>query len=91
MAALPLCQLRICRDSRRMDDIKHPSDFTPLTPDQIQGLVESIQDAFGGNFSRAEFTDHLLTLLEDVPGFEVGDVPATLIESAWAIYSGGRS
>ncbi|MCV9916850.1 MULTISPECIES: hypothetical protein [Burkholderia] len=74
-----------------MDDIKHHDDFPPLTTDQIQGLVESIQDAFGGNFSRAEFTNHLLTLLEDVPGFEVGDVPAALIESAWAIYSGGRS
>ncbi|AOJ02699.1 hypothetical protein WS70_13405 [Burkholderia mayonis] len=74
-----------------MNDIQHHNDFPPLTTDQIQGLVESIQDAFGGNFSRAEFTNHLLTLLEDVPGFEVGDVPAALIESAWAIYSGGRS
>lgn len=43
-----------------MDDIKHPSDFTPLTPDQIQGLVESIQDAFGGNFTRTAFVNHLL-------------------------------
>lgn len=74
-----------------MDDIKHPNDFPPLTTDQIQGLVESIQDAFGGDFSRTAFTNHLLLLLEDVPGFEVGDVPAALIESAWAIYSGGRS
>jgi len=73
-----------------MDDIKHPNDFPPLTTDQIQGLVESIQDAFGGNFSRAEFTNHLLVLLEDVPGYETGGVPAALIESAWDIYSGGR-
>ncbi|KGX37222.1 hypothetical protein [Burkholderia pseudomallei] len=74
-----------------MDDTQHPNDFPPLTPEQIQGLVESIRDAFGGNFTRAAFVNHLLALLEDVPGFETGDVPAALIESAWAIYSGGRS
>ncbi|AIO67132.1 hypothetical protein [Burkholderia oklahomensis] len=74
-----------------MDDIKDPNDFPPLTIEQIQGLVESIQDAVGNDFLRAEFTNHLLALLEDVPGFETGDVPATLIESAWGIYSGGRS
>lgn len=80
-----------CRDSRRMDDIKHPNDFPPLTIEQIRRLAESIQDAFGSDFSRAEFTNHLLALLEDVPGFEIGDVSASLIESAWGIYSGGRS
>ncbi|ARL97403.1 MULTISPECIES: hypothetical protein [Burkholderia] len=74
-----------------MDDIQHSDDFPPLTIEQIQGLVESIQDAIGNDFSRAVFTNHLLALLEDVPGFETGDVPATLIESAWGIYSGGRS
>ncbi|AYY58281.1 hypothetical protein [Burkholderia multivorans] len=74
-----------------MDDINHSNDFRALTIEQMQGLAESIQDAFGNDFSRAEFTNHLLALLEDVPGFETGDVPATLIESAWGIYSGGRS
>ncbi|ARL99754.1 hypothetical protein BOC59_06465 [Burkholderia pseudomallei] len=74
-----------------MNDINHPNDFPPLTIEQIQGLAESIQDALGNDFSRAEFTNHLLGLLEDVPGFETGDVSATLIESAWNIYSGGRS
>ncbi|GAB6847882.1 hypothetical protein QLQ97_08125 [Burkholderia pseudomallei] len=71
-----------------MDDIQYPND---LTSEQIQALVESIQDCFGNDFSRAEFTNHLLALLEDVPGFEIGDVSASLIESAWGIYSGGRS
>ncbi|KGC08457.1 hypothetical protein DM81_5713 [Burkholderia multivorans] len=74
-----------------MDDTQYHNDFPPLTIDQIRGLVESIQEVFGDDFSRAEFTNHLLALLEDVPGFETGDVPATLIESAWGIYSGGRS
>lgn len=74
-----------------MDDTQYHNDFPPLTIDQIRGLVESIQEAFGNDFSRAEFTNHLLALLEDVPGFETGDVPATLIESAWGTYSGGRS
>ncbi|CAB3713066.1 hypothetical protein [Trinickia soli] len=70
-----------------MDDTEHPNDFPPLTIVQIQGLVESIQDAFGNDFSRAVFTNHLLVLFEDVPGYETGDVPEALIESAWALYS----
>ena len=70
-----------------MDDIKHPDRFPPLTIEQIQGLVESIQDAFGNDFSRAAFTNHLLVLFEDVPGYETGDAPEALIESAWALYS----
>ncbi|WP_175711948.1 hypothetical protein [Burkholderia ambifaria] len=74
-----------------MDDTQPHEDYPPLTIEQILGLAESIQDALGNDFSRAEFTNHLLALLEDVPGFETSDVPATLIESAWGIYSGGRS
>ncbi|HEM7853571.1 TPA: hypothetical protein ACKFH8_004627 [Burkholderia multivorans] len=70
-----------------MNDIKQPDDFPPLTIDQIQRLVESIQDAFGNDFSRPVFTNHLLALLEDVSGFETGDVPSALIESAWKEYS----
>ncbi|MEB2488550.1 hypothetical protein SB397_23520 [Burkholderia multivorans] len=70
-----------------MDDIQYPND---LTREQVQALVESIQDCFGNDFSRAEFTNHLLALLEDVPGFESGDVPPALIESAWAEYSRHR-
>ncbi|KVT13855.1 hypothetical protein WT24_00360 [Burkholderia sp. MSMB1078WGS] len=73
-----------------MDDIKHHDDFPPLTADQIRDLVESIQDAFGNDFSRAVFANHLLALLEDVPGYETGDVPADWIESAWAEYSARR-
>ncbi len=70
-----------------MDDTQHPASFLPLTIERIQGLVESIQDAFGNDFSRAVFTNHLWVLFEDVPGYETGDVPDALIESAWALYS----
>ncbi|KGV56318.1 hypothetical protein [Burkholderia pseudomallei] len=73
-----------------MDDTQPHEDYPPPTIEQIQGLVESILDAFGNDFSRAVFTDHLLVLFEDVPGYETGDVPSALIESAWKEYSSHR-
>ncbi|MCO8323086.1 hypothetical protein ABEG10_04560 [Burkholderia cenocepacia] len=74
-----------------MDDIKHPNDFPPLTVDQIHDLTTAVREDLGGDLSRAAFTEKLLLLLEDVPGFEAGQVDARLIESAWAIYSGRPS
>ncbi|MCW5141615.1 hypothetical protein B7L29_001670 [Burkholderia cenocepacia] len=71
-----------------MDDIKHPNDFAPLTIEQICELAAAVCDDFGGDLPRAAFTEKLLLLLEDVPGFEAGDVDARLIESTWATYSG---
>ncbi|ARK53202.1 hypothetical protein BOC36_08700 [Burkholderia pseudomallei] len=71
-----------------MDDIKHPYDFPPLTIDQMRDLAAAVCDDFGSGLSRAIFTEELLIFLEDVPGFEAGQVDARLIESAWAIYSG---
>lgn len=41
-----------------------------LTTEQKQQLVEIINEEFGEGLSEAEFTDALLSLLEDVPGFE---------------------
>jgi hypothetical protein len=41
-----------------------------LTTDQKQHLVEIISEEFGTEMNNAEFTDALLGLLEDVPGFE---------------------
>ena len=41
-----------------------------LTTEQKQQLVEIISEEFGEGLSEAEFTDALLGLLEDVPGFE---------------------
>jgi UDP-glucose 6-dehydrogenase len=41
-----------------------------LTTEQKQQLVEIINEEFGNELDLAEFTDALLGLLEDVPGFE---------------------
>jgi len=41
-----------------------------LTTEQKQQLVEIISEEFGSGMTLAEFTDALLGLLEDVPGFE---------------------
>ena len=41
-----------------------------LTTEQKQQLVEIINEEFGTEMNNAEFTDVLLGLLEDMPGFE---------------------
>ena len=41
-----------------------------LTAEQKQQLVEIINEEFGTEMQLAEFTDALLGLLEDMPGFE---------------------
>ncbi|WP_082721464.1 hypothetical protein [Burkholderia latens] len=74
-----------------MDDTQHPNNFPLLTIDHICDLAAAVCDDFGGDLSREAFTDKLLLLLEDVPGFEAGDVDARLIESTWATYSGHPS
>ncbi|RQZ14155.1 hypothetical protein DIE15_19875 [Burkholderia sp. Bp9031] len=71
-----------------MDDTQHHDDFPPLTIDQIRDLPTAVHKDFGGKLSRADFTEKLLMLLEDIPGFRMGGVLASLIESAWATYSG---
>jgi hypothetical protein len=71
-----------------MDNINSNNDFSLLTADQIQALVESIQDAFGNEFTQSEFVNHLLAMFEDIPGFEKGEVPASLLDAAWAAYAG---
>ncbi|KVT13856.1 hypothetical protein WT24_00365 [Burkholderia sp. MSMB1078WGS] len=67
--------------------MKHPNDLPPLAIDQIRELSTAVREDFGCKLSRADFTESLLMLLEDVPGFEAGEVDARLIESAWATYS----
>ncbi|MGK8202043.1 hypothetical protein [Burkholderia cepacia] len=69
-----------------MDIIRHHDDFPPLTIEQIRDLSTLVCEDFGGRLSRADFTENLLTLLEDIPGFEAVDVDVRLIESAWATY-----
>jgi len=41
-----------------------------LTTEQIQNLVEIINDEYGNTLDFDDFTNALLGLLEDVPGFE---------------------
>ncbi len=41
-----------------------------LTTEQQHQLVEIINEEFGTEMNNAEFTDALLGLLEDMPGFE---------------------
>ncbi|VWC41067.1 hypothetical protein BLA13014_06889 [Burkholderia aenigmatica] len=72
----------------RGDDIQHPNDFPTLTNEQICELAAAVCDDFGGDLSRAAFIEKLWLLVEDVPGFEAGEVDAGLIESMWAAYSG---
>ncbi|WP_186082935.1 MULTISPECIES: hypothetical protein [Burkholderia] len=71
-----------------MDDIKHPNDFPPLTPEQIHDLAAAVREDFGGNLSRAGFIESLMSLLEGISGFEVGEVPPSLVELAWVGYVG---
>ncbi|RQZ38951.1 hypothetical protein DIE16_14250 [Burkholderia sp. Bp9090] len=78
-----------------MDDTQHPNNFPLLTIDQICDLAAAAAAAVcedcGGKLSRADFTENLLTLLEDIPGFDAGEVGARLIELAWATYNGRPS
>lgn len=41
-----------------------------LTTEQEHELVEIIKEGFGTDMPQDEFSDALLSLLEDIPGFE---------------------
>ncbi|RQU43469.1 hypothetical protein DF147_17680 [Burkholderia cenocepacia] len=71
-----------------MDDTKHQNDYSPLTIEQIQNLAAAVREDFGGNLSRAGFIEGLMSLLEGISGFEVGEVPPSLVELAWVGYVG---
>ncbi|MFM0420031.1 hypothetical protein [Paraburkholderia aromaticivorans] len=71
-----------------MNDTQCHGDFPPLTIEQIRELAAALRDVFGSNLSREQFNDRLLMFLEDVPGYESGGAPLSLIESAWAAYGG---
>ncbi|RQR56118.1 hypothetical protein DIE18_26260 [Burkholderia sp. Bp9125] len=71
-----------------MDETQCLHDFLQLTIDQIRELATAVFDDFGGDLSRAAFTEKLLLLLEDVPGFEAGKVEERFIELEWTAYSG---
>ncbi|KVP99085.1 hypothetical protein BGV67_05765 [Burkholderia ubonensis] len=70
-----------------MDNTRHSDDFPPLTINQIRDLAAAVREDFQCGLSQAYFTESLLMLLEDIPGFETGEVDGRLIESAWATYN----
>ena len=59
-----------------------------LTTEQQQQLVEIINDEIGSGMEFAEFTDALLGLLEDVPGFETAQQSTInkLTNQLWSQY-----
>ena len=59
-----------------------------LTAEQKQQLVEIINDEFGSGMLFEEFTDALLGLLEDVPGFETAQQRTInkLTQQLWSQY-----
>lgn len=59
-----------------------------LTTEQEQQLVEIITEDFGPGLSQAEFTEALLGLLEDVPGFETAkrSTISKLTTQLWSEY-----
>jgi len=59
-----------------------------LAAEQKQQLVEIITEEFGQGLSLAEFTEALLCLLEDVPGFETYKQSAStsLVNQLWSQY-----
>ena len=63
---------------------------TALSTDQQKTLVRIISDQFGPSLSFEEFTDQVLLLFEDIPGFEmINDSESqTLINQLWSYYHG---
>lgn len=59
-----------------------------LTTEQKQQLVEIISEEFGTEMNNAEFTEALLGLLEDVPGFETAkrNMINKLVNQLWSKY-----
>ena len=59
-----------------------------LTTEQQQQLVEIISEEFGTELNNAEFTDALLGLLEDMPGYETAKQSTInkLVKQLWSNY-----
>ena len=66
------------------------TDRTELSTDQQQTLVEIISDQSGHNLSFDAFTDQVLQLFEDIPGFEMisGSASQSVINQLWSYYHG---
>jgi hypothetical protein len=61
-----------------------------LTKEQQQSLVEIITEQSGLNLKFDDFTDRMLMLFEDVPGFETISTSESkrVINQLWRIYNG---
>ena len=59
-----------------------------LTTEQKQEMVEIINEEFGTGMTLEDFTDALLGLLEDVPGFETAkeSTISKLSQQLWSQY-----
>jgi len=59
-----------------------------LTTEQKQNLVEIINDEYGNTLDFDDFTNALLGLLEDVPGFETSKESTinNLTQTLWSQY-----
>lgn len=65
---------------------------TELSIDQQKRLVEIIGDQVGPCLSFMEFTDQVLMLFEDIPGFETisGCESQTIINQLWSYFHGSN-
>lgn len=59
-----------------------------LTTEQQQSLVEMIKEEFGDELLLEDFTEALLSMLEDIAGFETSSQPALnkLTNQLWSQY-----
>jgi hypothetical protein len=64
-----------------------------LESDQLNTLVEVIREQSGDKLSRAEFTDAMLQMFEDIAGFETlpRKVSQRYIKILWQSYQTARS
>jgi hypothetical protein len=58
-----------------------------LTAEQKCVLADSVAREAGINLDFKTFTDAVLLLFEDVPGFEVTEPGLSLLREIWAIYN----
>jgi hypothetical protein len=60
----------------------------PLTTEQQQSLIEIIKDEFGEDLLIDDFTEALISLLEDIAGFETSSQQALnkLTNQLWSQY-----
>jgi hypothetical protein len=68
--------------------LRQGAHMKSLTNEQKQNLVDIINDEYGNALDFDDFTNALLGLLEDVPGFETAKESTinNLIQTLWSQY-----